>query len=278
MSLHGDELYRQLDSDGDGLPDIDSSVDGFGQSLANVGDLDGDGVAELLVGATGAWGWDPDWTLQGNWPDWYDGVGLGMARLVSLGTGLTIKQYFNDGGSSGDNYGFAVAGGGDFDGDGLPDFVISAAWEGPGNFGGVRTYSSDLRFGLVYGSGLPTSTGLAASLEATGQLSAAAGQLVMLGSNLPPNEMGLLIASTEQGPGQPVGDGLMFLAPGVGGIHRLGVFSSDANGDVRIELDLDALPFEAQPLPLDRWNYQLWFRDSTPGGFNFSDALTVGFY
>jgi len=87
------------------LSDPDSTVDArFGFALANAGDVDGDGVPDALIGAPGK----------------------GQAFVFSGKTGLlrfTIKSPVREKTNS---FGYAVAGGKDFDGDGKPDFVVGS--------------------------------------------------------------------------------------------------------------------------------------------------------
>jgi hypothetical protein len=78
---------------------------GFG--LANAGDVDGDGVDELLVGAPGATSAD-----------------TGFARLYNSSTGALVREFAT--GVAGDAFGRSGAGLGDLDGDGCAEFVIGA--------------------------------------------------------------------------------------------------------------------------------------------------------
>ena len=88
-----------------------------GASVAGAGDVDGDGLGDLLVGASG-----------------HDGGGsnAGAAYLIlgaSLGApslGLSLADHRFVGESSGDDAGASVAGAGDVDGDGLGDLLVGA--------------------------------------------------------------------------------------------------------------------------------------------------------
>ena len=80
--------------------------DRFGQSVASVGDLDADGVPELLVGAPGPTN------------------GTSKAYVISGKTGKFLSTLTGTG-----NFGTAVVGLGDVNKDGIADFAISA----PGN-------------------------------------------------------------------------------------------------------------------------------------------------
>jgi FG-GAP-like repeat/FG-GAP repeat len=97
----------------------------FGSAVAGVGDVNGDGYADLIVGAK---------TAQ-------DGVG---AALLYLGNKLSAAPTVLTG--SGGDFGAAVAGAGDVNGDGYADFLVGQ----PGGAGNGTTY---LYFGGTSASG-----------------------------------------------------------------------------------------------------------------------------
>ncbi|GAA0650715.1 beta strand repeat-containing protein [Brevundimonas lenta] len=81
----------------------------FGTSVASAGDVDGDGQADLIVGAPG---------------DDVTATNAGAAYVYSGATGALLYTF--NGASSGDNFGVSVAGAGDVNGDGRADLIVGA--------------------------------------------------------------------------------------------------------------------------------------------------------
>ncbi len=86
-----------------------ASDDRFGTSVAGPGDLDGDGVPDILVGG-------PENDAGGN--------KAGMVRLFSGASGGTLVSLF--GTQALGQFGFGVASAGDVDGDGQPDLMVGS--------------------------------------------------------------------------------------------------------------------------------------------------------
>ncbi len=119
---------------GTGTPFTNGSDGGsFAQSLASAGDVDGDGYADVIVGAMNV----------------TNGTSLGAAYIFwGSATGLGTTPTRIDNGADGGNFGSAVASAGDVDGDGYADVLVGAQyannadgkaylfWGGPrGSFG-----------------------------------------------------------------------------------------------------------------------------------------------
>ncbi len=83
----------------------------FGAALAAAGDVNGDGVGDLIVGQT-------DVPLLGG------PVGPGIARVYSGATAALLFTF--PGSATGDAFGCSVAGPRDLDGDGIPDILVGA--------------------------------------------------------------------------------------------------------------------------------------------------------
>ncbi len=133
--------------------DVGASGDGFGGAVSTVGDIDGDGVPDLVIGAP---------SLQ-----WL-GPGAGGAFLESAGAGQALGFPLVPGGY-GDFWGNHVAGVGDVDGDAIPDFALSSSSHAePGPlFGSIRTYSGKGDTVASYGNGCPGSLGAVPALAAS---------------------------------------------------------------------------------------------------------------
>ncbi|GAB5536793.1 MAG: hypothetical protein Rubg2KO_30420 [Rubricoccaceae bacterium] len=86
--------------------------DDFGYSVSGVGDVNGDGYADVIVGAR-----DHD----------EQGTDAGRATIYFGGTSMdTDADITLDGAAAGDRFGTSVSGGGDVDDDGLADFIVGA--------------------------------------------------------------------------------------------------------------------------------------------------------
>ncbi|MDP3276446.1 MAG: FG-GAP-like repeat-containing protein [Deltaproteobacteria bacterium] len=126
--------------------------DRFGSSIASAGDVNGDGYADVVVGASGVG--DRDRRRGGPAQVFY-----GSATGLSAGNATTIQRDF-----AGSDYSYRVSGAGDLNGDGLGDvlvtsvlvdpespFVRGAGWVFYGRVEGVRA-EPDLVLQGLYGA------------------------------------------------------------------------------------------------------------------------------
>ncbi|MEM7202513.1 MAG: hypothetical protein AAF628_19735 [Planctomycetota bacterium] len=104
----------------------DLAGDRAGWSVASAGDVNGDGIADMIIGVPQ----EDDVRMNS-----------GSARLIDGATGTELWR--RDGQVIGDQAGFAVAGVGDANGDGTPDVVIGIPGIDPNNRGQAVVLSGD---------------------------------------------------------------------------------------------------------------------------------------
>jgi hypothetical protein len=114
---------------------VGSPLEQFGYSVSGPGDVDGDGIPDLLIGAPYA-------------------SQRGAVHLFSGRNGVRLAQL--DGSVQFDGFGTAVAGLGDVNGDGRPDFAIGIQQPYYHEHGLVSVYSSASIAPLGRGCGRPS--------------------------------------------------------------------------------------------------------------------------
>jgi FG-GAP repeat len=107
----------------------DVAEDRLARSVDGAGDLDGDGLADLLVGSR----YEDDGGTDAGAAYLIYGNITGAHRVADVGLRLV-------GGAAGDRAGWSVAGGGDLNNDGLPDLLVGAFGDDAGGYESGATY------------------------------------------------------------------------------------------------------------------------------------------
>jgi Ca2+-binding RTX toxin-like protein len=95
--------------------------DNSGRSVASAGDINGDGIDDLIIGA---WGADPNGGTSGaSYVVFGSSSGLGASLDLST---LDGSNGFRISGAAGERSGFSVSSAGDINGDGIADLIIGA--------------------------------------------------------------------------------------------------------------------------------------------------------
>ena len=237
--------------------------DNFGIAVAGAGDVDGDGRADLVAGGHGI---DTG------------GVNAGGLRVHSGLDGSLLASL--SGSNEADRLGFAVAGGGDVDGDGLHEILVGAYGASGGWMTGEALVftSSDLEPCAAPTPFCPTnpnSTGVAAGMGWGGSTSVRANDLTLTCEQGVPGQPALFFYGDQQIE-VPFGDG--FRCAG-GNVQRLGVETLDIFGGASLALDLTDPPQPSGQISAgSTWFFQVWYRDPAgASGFNLSDALSATF-
>ncbi len=159
------------------LSDVTAGTGGFtisgeaagdvaGLSVSTAGDVNGDGLADVIVGARYA---DPNGAQSGRSYVVFgkaNGANVQLSDVALFGTG----GFAINGEVAGDEAGFSVSGAGDVNGDGLADLIVGARGADPNGNGSGRSY-------VVFGK----STGALVQLS---DVTAGAGGFAMNGENV----------------------------------------------------------------------------------------------
>ncbi len=150
------------------------SGDGLGSTIANAGDVDGDGVGDLLIGSPRS--------------DTADMADVGTAQLYSGATGALLHRV--DGSQPGQNLGDALASARDVNGDGLCEFIIGVP-------GAIHDGFTDAGHVVLYGFN-------PFMLSSASEISTSKSSLIMLAMDFP-DDAGwkpyqLLVSASGTGP------------------------------------------------------------------------------
>ena len=144
-SLNGSNGFRL-----DGAAQADQS----GRSVSAAGDVNGDGIDDLIIGANGA---DPSETNSGSSYVVF-GNSSGFSPTVALSSLNGSNGFRLDGVSLSDSSGYSVSAAGDVNGDGIDDLIIGASPSGTSSgasyvvFGNRSDFSSTVALSSLNGS------------------------------------------------------------------------------------------------------------------------------
>jgi hypothetical protein len=238
-----------------------SSGDRFGCAVGGARDINGDGHAELIVGA-----------------DQYSFGGSGYVKVFNGNGGALIHTI--NGASAVGRIGAAVDGAGDVNGDGKLDFLVGSPGDSSAfaQGGQLKVWSATLS-GCAppsnYCTSAVNSTGAAASISSSGSTSIAAHDLLLTASNCPANKLGLFIYGQNQA-FTPLGNGALCVGSPA---FRLPQIATSVAGTASYALDYASLPLGGSISAGQTWNFTFWFRDPAAGGSNsnLSDGRQITF-
>ncbi len=236
----------------------DLDGDRFGFSVASAGDVNGDGRADVLVGA--------DQAASG---------GNGYVRLFSGNGGGVIHTAQGQGFD--DRFGQTLDGLGDVNGDSKRDYIVGAPGRDVPFMGGgeatVHSAGPNCPTPTNYCPATPNSTGNPALISYSGSTSIAANNFTLTTSQCPPGTFGIFLMGPNQG-SMPLGNGTFCIgAP----FYRIGSINQSISGTSSRQLDFSIFnpPIVIQPGAV--FNFQLWFRNNLAGGglTNLTNGLSV---
>jgi hypothetical protein len=176
----------------------------FGWSVASAGDVNGDGFADVIVGA-------PFWenTVGGQVDEGAAFVFLGSASGVAYGTPTNAHAQLEANRSS-SSFGWSVASAGDVDGDGYADVVVGApAYDNPTGNEGVAYVFLGSASGVAHGN--PTTA--LAQIESD-QIDALLGESVASAGDVNGDGFADVIAGARRYSGGQTGEGGAFVLEG----------------------------------------------------------------
>jgi FG-GAP-like repeat/FG-GAP repeat len=292
------------------------NADKFGMGIAGRGDVDGDGVPDLLACAAA---WDPQadyvqvisgasgvvirefqqcagYTLAGRPTVAYLGdldhdgrddyvvaggteTDLGCLTVYSGATGAVLSQH--QGQFVGDGFGHTLSATHDFDGDGHRDVLVGVKPNFDPSQRYVQVVSMSVDAGHTYCTANPNSTGAAARIAFSGSTTVVDNDLTLNGSLLPFGQFGyfLMSQSTANVPNFGGSSGVLCLGAPIVRFNRpQEIRNSGGCGTMALSLDLGDLPQNITFLPGDTWYFQLWFRDTADNNSsNTSNGIEVLF-
>jgi len=244
----------------------------FGASVAGVGDANGDGFDDLVVGAYG-----------------YDGgqanEGRAFLYLGSESGPLVSPDRTTESDQVDAWYGGCVAAAGDVDGDGFDDIAVGAPQYDGGQASEGRAYVYAGEPGLIgtsyCGPAVINSSGAPGIMKASGSRRVEDNALTLLARNLPANRFGYFLLSETQDfvPFAGSAEGNLCLGGEIGR-YVADVASTGPEGELALPIDLTMPPPPLVDAILagETWNFQAWFRDKHPEPTsNFTDGLTILF-
>ncbi|WP_051122715.1 beta strand repeat-containing protein [Euryhalocaulis caribicus] len=148
------------------LADLDAE-DGFiiqgsadynstGFSSASAGDVNGDGLDDVIVGAFGANNSEGEAYVIFGSEDGFGAIGGSGADIVNAATLTADQGFVIKGDAADDSMGYSVSGAGDINGDGLADVIVGADYGGDG---GAMAGEAYVIFGSDGGFGSPDGDG-----------------------------------------------------------------------------------------------------------------------